>query len=70
MLKFRYVGLIDELQNGTPTASLLKALKSMAPTVRFLLVGHMPSLSEHLAVLIGAGKRARPSAGQRERGVH
>lgn len=56
MLKFTgHVGLIDELQNDTPTASLLKALKSCVSDSEVLLVGHMPSLSEHLAVLIGAG---------------
>jgi phosphohistidine phosphatase len=46
---------LDELHNGTPTASLLKALKSCASDSEIILVGHMPSLSEHLAVLIGAG---------------
>jgi phosphohistidine phosphatase len=45
---------LDELENGASTASLLKSLKPVSATDEILLVGHMPSLSEHLAVLIGA----------------
>ena len=45
---------LDELENGASTASLLKALKPIPSTHEILLVGHMPSLSEHLAALIGA----------------
>jgi|SRR5579862_3341183 len=47
--------ILDELTNGTSTPSLLKALRSYASANEIILVGHMPSLSEHLAVLIGAG---------------
>jgi phosphohistidine phosphatase len=45
---------LDELENGASTASLLKSLKPLSPANEILLVGHMPSLSEHLAVLISA----------------
>ncbi len=46
------VEILDELANDTSTAALLKALKSRGNTGELLLVGHMPSLSEHIAVLI------------------
>lgn len=45
---------LDELANGASTPSLLKALRSYASAGEVLLVGHMPSLAEHLAALIGA----------------
>jgi len=45
---------LDELEHSTSTTSLLKALKPLHSTNEILLVGHMPSLSEHLAALIGA----------------
>ncbi len=48
------VGSLHELENGESTTSLLKSLKPLSATDEILLVGHMPSLSEHLAVLIGA----------------
>ncbi len=48
------VEILDELENGPSTTSLLKALKSFSSPTEILLVGHMPSLSEHLAVLVGA----------------
>jgi phosphohistidine phosphatase len=48
------VELVDELANGTSTPALLKRLKSRPSAEEILLVGHMPSLSEHLAALIGA----------------
>ena len=48
------VELLDELTNGTSTPELLKALPSHSSQDEILLVGHMPSLSEHLAVLIGS----------------
>jgi phosphohistidine phosphatase len=54
-LKFnKEIELIDELKNGASTAALLKALKSCASDSQIVLVGHMPSLSDHLAVFIGA----------------
>jgi len=49
---------IEELLNDTPTQLLLKALKSHGAANELLLVGHMPSLSEHIAALIDS-----PSAG-------
>jgi phosphohistidine phosphatase len=45
---------LNELANSASTASLLKALKSHASGGEILLVGHMPSLAEHLAALVGA----------------
>ena len=48
------VEILDELENGTTTVSLVKALKPRDSADEILLVGHIPSLSEHLAALIGA----------------
>ena len=48
------VEVLNELTNGTSTAALLKALKPCGDANELLLVGHMPSLAEHIAVLIGA----------------
>lgn len=54
-LKFpKDIELIDELKNSISTAVLLKALKSCVSDGQVLLVGHMPSLSEHLAAFIGS----------------
>jgi phosphohistidine phosphatase len=54
-MKFRgKVELLDELTNGTSTPELLKVLQSYSSPEEILLVGHMPSLSEHLAALIGS----------------
>lgn len=46
------VELVDELKNDASTSALLRALAPKAGDL--LLVGHMPSLSEHIAALIGA----------------
>lgn len=48
------VEILDELENGTTIVSLVKALKPYDSADEILLVGHIPSLSEHLAALIGA----------------
>jgi phosphohistidine phosphatase len=54
-MKFRgEIELLDELTNGTSTPTLLKVLQSYSSQDEILLVGHMPSLSEHLAALIGS----------------
>ena len=54
-LKFQDgVAVLDELANDTSTRSFLKALRPYAAAGEIVLVGHMPSLSEHLAALIGA----------------
>ncbi|MGD0059866.1 MAG: phosphohistidine phosphatase SixA [Verrucomicrobiia bacterium] len=54
-MKFRgEVESLDELTNGTSTPTLLKVLQSYSSPEEILLVGHMPSLSEHLAALIGS----------------
>ena len=47
------VELLPELGNNASTASLLKALRPYALASEIILVGHMPSLAEHLAVMIG-----------------
>jgi phosphohistidine phosphatase len=53
--KFRgEVELLDELTNGTSTPTLLKVLHSYSSGEEILMVGHMPSLSEHLAAFIGS----------------
>jgi phosphohistidine phosphatase len=46
--------ILDELKPGKTTASLLRELKSYDDAGDLLLTGHMPSLTEHVAVLIGA----------------
>jgi phosphohistidine phosphatase len=48
------VETVDELQNDMEIADLLHALQPRVDAKEILLVGHMPSLSEHIAVLIGA----------------
>ncbi len=48
------VEIKEELENGTPTAELLALLKPLPADSEVVLVGHMPSLSEHLAALLGA----------------
>ena len=54
-LKFsRRIEILDELLNDTSTPALLNALKRYGDAHELLLVGHVPSLSEHVAALIGA----------------
>ena len=54
-LKFsKEIKLIEELENNASTTALLKGLRSCASDSEILLVGHMPSLAEHLAAFIGA----------------
>jgi phosphohistidine phosphatase len=48
------VEILEELLNDTSTPALLKALKSPGTASELLLVGHMPSLAEHIAALVGA----------------
>lgn len=48
------VKVLDELENGSSTMALLRALKSYSGAKELLLVGHMPSLSDHVGILIGA----------------
>ena len=45
---------IEELANESTSAQLLHALKRLSDKETLLLVGHMPSLADHLAALIGA----------------
>lgn len=44
----------EELENDRATAELLALLQPLPADSEVLLVGHMPSLSEHLAALLGA----------------
>ncbi len=45
---------IDELANGSPTALLLRVIHPVAAGGEVILVGHMPSLAEHVAELTNA----------------
>ncbi len=45
---------ISELENGAATAALLRALRPYREQKEIVLVGHMPSLADHVAELIGA----------------
>ena len=47
------VEVLDELTNDTSTLALFKALKSSEHANELLLVGHMPSLAQHIAACIG-----------------
>ncbi|HTS17429.1 MAG TPA: phosphohistidine phosphatase SixA [Verrucomicrobiae bacterium] len=47
------VELLDQLIGNTTTPALLKALRPFSSHDEIILVGHMPSLSEHLAGMIG-----------------
>lgn len=48
------IEILDELLNDTSTPALLKALKRHGAANELLLIGHMPSLAEHIAALIDA----------------
>lgn len=58
------VAVFNELCNGRSTAVLVSALRQFEGARSMLLVGHMPSLADHLAVLIGAGNTAGLSFGK------
>lgn len=47
------VELLDKLKNSASTATLLRVLATRFLSGDVLLVGHMPSLAEHAAALIG-----------------
>jgi phosphohistidine phosphatase len=46
--------VLDELKPGKTPSALIRALKPHQDAGDLLLVGHMPSLSEHVAAFIGA----------------
>jgi phosphohistidine phosphatase len=48
------VMVVEELCNGHSTAALLRAVHPRGEEKGMVLVGHMPSLAEHLNLLIGA----------------
>lgn len=55
--ELRFTGeivVLDELKPGKTTSSLLRELKSYEEAGDLLLTGHMPSLAEHVGILIGA----------------
>jgi len=58
------VELVDELKNDVATSVLLRVLAQRGKAEELLLVGHMPSLSEHLAALIGAEEPGGLSLGK------
>ena len=58
------VAVFDELRNGRSTAVLLRALKQFEGARELLLVGHMPSLADHVADLIGAANPAGLALGK------
>lgn len=45
---------LEELQNEASTPALIRTLSRYADANEIVLVGHMPSLSEHIAALVGA----------------
>ena len=45
---------IDELKNGASTQALLRVLDPYAEAAEIVLVGHMPSLAEHIGAMTGA----------------
>lgn len=44
---------IPDLLNGTSTMALLRTIWTLKPTGDTLLIGHMPSLTDHLNTLLG-----------------
>jgi phosphohistidine phosphatase len=49
----REVESADELKNGFSTQSLLRLLYSYGEADEIILVGHMPSLAEHISAMTG-----------------
>jgi phosphohistidine phosphatase len=58
------VAIFDELCNGCSLANLLRAVKTFEPVREVILVGHNPSLTEHLAELIGSDNPVALSMGK------
>jgi phosphohistidine phosphatase len=52
------VETLDELRNDTSSSRLFKAIKTVGDENEIILVGHMPSVSDHVAYLIGADSGA------------
>jgi phosphohistidine phosphatase len=64
-LKFQNeVAVFDKLCNGRSLANLLRAIKTFEPLREIILVGHMPSLAEHLAGLLGSDNPPALSMGK------
>ena len=64
-LKFQNeVAVFDELNNGRSIAQLLRAIKDFDGAREIIIVGHMPSLAEHLAALLGSDNPAALSMGK------
>jgi phosphohistidine phosphatase len=58
------VDLVDELCNGHSLAQLLRAIKNLDAAREIILTGHIPSLAEHLAALLGSGNPGALSMGK------
>jgi len=54
----------DALCNDRSLADLLRAIKPFAGAKEIILVGHMPSLADHLAELLGSDNPAALSMGK------
>ena len=52
------VETLSELRNDTSSSRLFKAVEAAGNENEIVLVGHMPSVSDHVAHLIGAGSGA------------
>lgn len=64
-LKFaNEVAVFPELTNNHSIAHVLRVLKTFEPFEEIVLVGHMPSLAEHLAALLGSEHPASLSMGK------
>jgi phosphohistidine phosphatase len=50
---------VEELKNGSSTQSLLRLLNSYGVADEIVLVGHMPSLAEHISVITGTNSSER-----------
>ncbi|NQU10508.1 phosphohistidine phosphatase SixA [bacterium] len=52
------IEVLPELANDSSLSSLLRAVKALGPAEELLLVGHMPSLAEHVGALISKSSDA------------
>ncbi|MCX7885822.1 MAG: phosphohistidine phosphatase SixA [Verrucomicrobiae bacterium] len=64
-LKFqKEISVFPELGNGHTLAQVLRVAKTFEPFTEMIWVGHMPSLAEHLAGLLGSEHPAALSMGK------
>ncbi len=50
----KQVEALDELRNESTTVALIRVLRSCPRDSEIFLVGHVPSMPQHIAVFIGA----------------